>query len=150
MRLKQIINQSKKFYQATSMILKCPTLFRCQNFPDEEILKKFDKNKKAKAIVIAGMDPMNQLIELRSFIFSARKHFNPGNRPLIIIYTHYYFDELKDWSGVESEMLQYGNVLLKCGRPKENETMKYFNHILGIPLCGRNQIVYEYIGHQYE
>ena len=146
MQLENVVDKSRKYYKEPVMILRVSDKDETQKFPDEEILKIF--SKETSAIVIAGVEPMYKPQELRSFIFSARKFFEPNQRPIIIIFTNYFMDELEYWSAIECEALQYGNVLLKCGRPKRNDKKLYFNDHLGIRLLG-NQVVYSYIGHQY-
>ena len=123
------------------------------NFPEEEILKTFAGIEESKAFVVMGFDIMDLQDDLRSFIFSARKFFEPYHRPPIVLYTLYYMDELKKlgWGGVYSEILQYGNVILKCGRQlKSREPVKYYPQ-LGVRLRGMNHEIHDYtLRHQYE
>lgn len=165
MHLKGIVDESFAEYKEASMLLITPSCdWKCRgcnsrhlsqletkNFPDEEILKRFVENSNTTAIVIAGLEPMDNVSELWNFLFSARKFFDQGTRPLIIIYTGYDLEELKKhyWSWLEAGIKQYGNVILKCGRYKADRK-PYFSTVLGITLPGRNQLVYDYYGHQYE
>jgi hypothetical protein len=113
----------------------------------------FSENHRTTTIVIDGLEAMDNILDLRSFIFSARKFFDSGSlRPLIIIYANYYEDEyqkIPSWGGLYSEILQYGNVYVKCGRAsqKKHENL-YLNEILGIRLK-KSEYVYAYLGHQY-
>lgn len=165
MHLKNIIDESFEEYKEASMLLIAPSCtWKCKgcrnyhlyhletkNFPDEEIFKRFASNPRTKAIVIGGLEPMDNVSELWNFLFSARKFFDPETRPTIIIYTGYNLDELQKhyWSWLEAEIRQYGNVILKCGRYKSNRK-PYFNPILGVTLAGKNQLAYDFCGHQYQ
>lgn len=152
MFIQYINDQTKKYYGKPSMVLTMsgPSTSK-QNHSDNDICQIFSafyKDDRVEAIVIScgDMDPMDRQDELRSFIFSARKFFPPDHRPIIAVYTSYYEDELdaKGWSGIKCELLHYGNILLKLGRPLPNDTKLYFNKPLGIPLLGKYQSVYKY------
>ena len=159
MKLKSIVDISSQFYKEPSMLINapgwsfplrdCPDVFllnhETKEYKDEIILKRFSENPQTKAIVIAGLEPMENVIDLRSFIFSARKFFDPGNRPKIIILTTYYMEELpqKKWGGLRSEIIQYGNCIIRCGRYEKTK-----KKVLGIPLS-YNQNLYSYNGYQY-
>lgn len=155
MKINSIIDESMFFYKKPAMLLNCQNIYifnkeKNNNFSDEKILKRFSENPRTKAIVIGnGIEPMNNMTDLRSFIFSARKFFDPNNRPTIIILTNYSMEELKNhiWSGVESEILQYGNVILRCGKYKKERA--FYSKSFGIPLK-KDQHIYLYIGHNYE
>jgi hypothetical protein len=108
--------------------------------PDEYILETISKDSRVSTIVIAGSEPLDDPLELRSFIFSARKFFPPKTRPKIIIFTKYFFEDLRkipSWTGLYCELMQYGNIYLELGRlqGKRNEQSKQ---------------VLAFIGHQYE
>jgi hypothetical protein len=164
MYLQNLIEESIKQYKEPAMLLLIPPKifktdihlprigFDIVNFPEEEIFKTFSKNPKTNAIVISGYEPMQDMGELRSFIFSARKFFSPNNRPRIIIYTKFFFDELQDlpgWNGLYCEILQYGNIFLKHGRRVGRKERPYFNKDLGCQLMGKSEDVIRFIGHQY-
>jgi len=152
MHLKQIINGSRQYYKEPSMLLITSGIrLDTQNCPDGEILKRFLNKPLSKAIVIYKLDPKINTIEVREFIFAARKHFPPGERPRIIIYTDSYLEELEKlgWTGLYCEILEYGNIILKCGRCEKRDK-SYFNPILGVNLPGKFQEVHQYIGFQYE
>jgi hypothetical protein len=121
------------------------------NFPDDEILKMFVENPSTDTIVIFGDEPLNNVVELRSFIFSARKFFDPGTRPLIVIYTSYFFDELSkipSWTGLYCEFLQYGRIVIKFERSQKKRNF-YVDKDLGQILDIRKN-AFNFIGHQYE
>lgn len=166
MHLKNIVDEfSGYYYKDPYMLLVAPTctwkcngckhahlsLLETKDYPDDIILKRFNTNPRTKAIVIGGLEPFDSEDELHSFIFSARKFFEPGDRPVLVISTGYYLDELKKshhWCWIESEIVQYGNAIIKCGRSELGEK-PFFNPILGVYLDGINQYVYSYVGHQY-
>lgn len=152
MFIRHLNDETKKYYGKPSMILTMSgPSYSKQNHSDDDICQIFSafyKDDRVEAIVIScgDMDPMDRQDELRSFIFSARKFFQPDHRPIITIYTNYYEDELdaKGWNGIKCELLHYGNILLKLGRPLPNDRKLYFNKALGIPLLGKYQGVYKY------
>lgn len=163
MFLENLIEESTDKYKDPSMLLVLPPpIFRREihlpngaldvvNFPEEEILKTFSKNPNTDTIVICGHEPMTDTAEIRSFIFCARKFFPPTLRPLIIIYTNYFYDELPKralWSGLYCEILQYGRVILKCGRPRSIRESFQFNNVLGRNLSKSESIVM-FNGYQY-
>lgn len=122
MILENAMNTSGHYHGDPSMILSFPMKNDWRNqVTNEEIFKHFSENDITEAIVISSYEePMKRLDELRSFIFSARKYFPPGKRPLLIIITKYLIEELEkmSWGGVQYELLHYGHALLKCGRIK--------------------------------
>lgn len=153
MFLELVNDTSEKYYAQPAMVLNVVNPENNdQNFSDEDIFKTFCSIPDLKAIIIAGPEPMNKLDDLRAFIFSARKFFSPYARPLIIVYTDYFEDELegRNWLGVKCEFLLYGNVLLKYGRSFPTDYRMYKNRPLGIKLLGKSQEVYSYRGLQHE
>ena len=153
MFLELVYDASEKYYAQPAMVLNVVNPENNdQNFSDEYIFKIFCSTPYLRAIVIAGPEPMNKLDDLRAFIFAARKFFTPYARPLIIVYTDYFEDELeeKNWLGVKYEFILYGNVLLKYGRSFPTDCRMYKNKPLGIKLLGKSQEVYSYRGVQHE
>ena len=154
MRLKQIIDESFGDYKLCSMLLiadKCT--WKCegcqnkhlsqlpsQNFPDEEILKRFRNNPLTEAIVIGGLEPFEQLNELVIFIGEAIKA--ELDVP-IVIYTGFEIDDFDlYWSGFEPAAKTYkGPVIVKFGRYVANSE-SIFNEDLGVTLISKNQYTY--------
>lgn len=151
MFLKLDLDKSKRYCSQPAMILSISETDG-ENLPDYEILKIFRNNEESEVIVIIGDDPIDKPDLLREFIFSARKFFNQGDRPRIVVYTDYYDEELnkKFWSGVKSEFQLYGNVFLKYGRPSPKDKGLHFNRYLGIKLQGSDQKVEHYTKLQHE
>ena len=153
MIIEKLVDMSKKYYCEPSMLLSVsPASYKN---PDDKILEQFGKvcelNPLVGCIVIAGTpDPMDRCDDLRSFIFSARKKYTPYLRPLIVICTDYFDDELWNcYSGINSELLSYGNALLRTGRATQTDKALYFNEFLGIHLKGKMQTVKSYAGMEY-
>lgn len=125
--------------------------FDVVNFPDEEILQMFSENHTTDTIIISGHEPLDNTVELRSFIFSARKFFSPGSRPLIIIYTNHFFDEfhkIPSWTGLYCEFLQYGRILIKFGNSQGRRKL-YVNKDSG-RILDISKEAFSFMGHQYE
>jgi len=167
MKLKQIIDESFGDYKECSMLLVTPSCsWKCkdchnkhlsylptQNFPNEEILKRFANNPLTSAIVIGGLEPLDDMHDVRSFIFALRQS---SLRPTVVIYTGYELHEIEDelyWSGLEPEMLEYGNCILKYGRfqpiynIQQDRTIKRldtWNEDLGVALSSPNQKTINY------
>ncbi len=127
------IDRSRKYYGKLVMILGL-SRFTTENLPDEDILKTFTNIPEVEGFVIsgtAGVDPIDHLDSIRSFIFAARKYFSPGTRPPIIVRTNYSETELnrKFFSGLESEFHLYGNVILHFGWPIFMRKEKYYTKL---------------------
>ena len=124
--------------------------FETVDIPNTDILQKFKSDDNLKAIVIGGLEPMDQMNDLRGFIFDARKFFEPGDRPKIVIYTGYEMDELNKmhYSGLASELMQYGNAMVIAGR-NIWKTKKKFYLSINTYLTSDIKLIYEYKKHQY-
>ena len=158
MHLNLLAHESRLLYKEPVMLMVTPaenrlrftfkeTVYRS----DKDLLDQFISNKKSKAIVIDGLEEGEIMIEVRAFIFTARKRFDPGTRPLILIYTQYTLDELrrKSFTGLESEILQYGNCAIICKKDDAKNQQKLFKKY-GIPFISKTMEIHEYTGHQYE
>ena len=159
MRTKLIIPETMLFYKYPSMILVTYAP-RGLNFSIEEspekyldfvLLKNFSDNKNTKAICIDGIEEGPVMNEVQSFMLTARKYFNPEDRPLIIIFSAYSIDELKkkSFSGLESELLQYGNSILLTKKDIKINQKKLFRKY-GLDGFSNNLLITEYTGHRYE
>ena len=160
MHLKQIIDESVGDYKETSMLLIAPECaWKCvgchnthllklitKNFPDEEILERFQKNPLSKAIVLGGLEPFDCMEEVRAFLQTLRESNIVNPKPTVIIYTGYDFPDIEQElirTGLDEEMKKHDKVLLKYGGylPGYNPT---YNPLLGINLASPNQQVMEY------
>lgn len=142
-------------YMAITAETRLPFIFAgSKEYSDYDLLDLFKHDGISKAIVISGLDKDKQMVEVRAFIFAARKRFEPGTRPQIIIYTKHTIDDLmrKSFTGLESEMLQYGNCILITKRKDMYDQTEMFKK-LGIGfLLGKSKKleIHGYMGHQYE
>lgn len=123
-----------------------------QNFPDEDILERFFNNPLTSAIVIGGLEPLEDMQDVRQFIsaLGQKVYSDELEKPTIVVYTGFELDEIEDqlyWSGLEPEMRAYGNCILKYGRYNpvyqtngdKVERVDIWNEDLGINLASPNQ-----------
>ena len=140
------------FYKNPAMIMSTSAGRGGVEHLDYDILEQFTTNSLSEAIIIDGLEEGRVMIEARAFIFTARKRFDPGMRPLIIVYTKYTIDQLrsKSFTGLECEMLQYGNCILIARRSSEVDQKKIFRKFGIFDLLRNHMEIHEYTGHQYE
>lgn len=158
MRLKLICENFGALYKKPAMLmateggydLKVNSIPVVKDYKNSDLIERF-KSSKSEAMIIAGLEAGDIMVQVRQFIFEARKRFDPGHRPLIIVYTKYTIDELwqKSFTGLHCEFLQYGNLLLLVRRNSVEDQKKIFRK-LGIRFLGENMEIKNYIGHQYE
>lgn len=98
----------------------------------EIIYNMFIKNPITKAIVIGGLEPIDQINEVIQIIDYFRK--NNNNSPFVI-YTGYYPYEIKNSL---NRLKNYNNIIVKFGRFIPNAKHRY-DEILGIELVSDNQ-----------
>jgi len=159
MHIKLLAHGQKYLYKEPVMYMaiteenRLPFIFAgIKVYSDYDLLDLFERDGISKAIVISGLDTDEGMVEVRAFIFAARKRFDPGTRPRIIIYTKHTIDDLrrKSFTGLESELLQYGNCILITKRKDMPDQTELFQK-LGIGfLLGKKLEIHSYIGHQYE
>jgi len=163
MKLKQIIDESFGDYKECAMLLIAPhCTFKCagcqnhhlklletQNFPDEEIWDRFLFNPFSKAIVIGGLEPFENIIDICKFIVAGSKLDMPVP---IVIYTGYEKDELEKPSFMyfnsfvkfkEVAKEYAGPVIVKFGRYIKDKPSK-FEPLLGVELASDNQYALQY------
>ena len=98
----------------------------------ENIVNRYLQNPITKAIIFAGLEPMDSWSDMVSLIDEFRKYTEDE----IIIYTGYRIDEVCQktyWLGN-----QYKNIIFKFGRFIPNMPSRY-DTILGIKLASNNQ-----------
>lgn len=159
MHTKLIIPETRMFYKHPAMMILTPAASGLRlsfkeepaNNSDYDLLKQFSDNEITKAICIDGIDEGQVMIEVRAFIFAARKYFEQGTRPPILLFTTYTMDELKkkSFSGLEAEMLQYGNCIILTGKIVLMDQKKLFRKY-GLDRFHNNLEIYEYTNNQYE
>ena len=152
-RLKNIIDESFQDYKKPSMMLamckcdwkclkeQCLDYSICQNSelakqenintPINAIIKRYVTNPITQSIVIAGLEPMLQFIEIKEFV----KEFRVVSEDDIVIYTGYYPNEIKDEI---NHLKQFKNIIIKFGRYMVGSEKKYDN-VLGVWLMSDNQ-----------
>ena len=155
MRIKDIIDENFQDYKKPSMMIatcKCDwkccieqglDTSICQNsniakqkdyeVSIEDLLDRYLNNPITSAIVIGGLEPMLQFVDVLQLITCLRyeKHCNDD----IVIYTGYYPHELE----VEIKQLKsFKNIIIKFGRFVPDSEKRYDN-VLGITLNSKNQ-----------
>ena len=118
----------------------------------EELIKRYLDNPITKSIVIGGLEPFDDVVDLLAFIDCARRQFEIKDP--IVIYTGYDEKELEEgnfgrihnftiqksyWENIKNS----GNIIVKFGRFRPNQE-KHFDKILGVWLASDNQYAKEY------
>lgn len=155
MYLKQIIDESFGDYKECSMLLVTPSCkWKCEgcqnkhldllptkNFPNGLIWKRFLKNPLSSAIVIGGLEPFDDVIDICQFIVVGSSVFSM--KAPLIIYTGYTPDEL-DWEKLQGAFSFYqGPIYVKYGRYISGRE-KVYSDDLGVWLASNNQFVVQY------
>ena len=155
MKIKQLIDEDFINYKKPSMVLAFPNCtFKCdkecgmkvcQNSPlakaptievdDYKIVDRYMSNPLTSAVVLQGLEPLDDMYQLRAFI----KIFRDRTDDDIVIYTGYNIDEslskiLKGW--IFKNKLK--NIIIKFGRYIPDRSSKYDN-VLGVVLASDNQ-----------
>ena len=152
MHLNSITYGSKTLYKKPAMIIFTSAGRGGTDYSDYDILEQFATNGLGEAIIIDGLEEGKIMIDARAFIFAARKRFDPKTRPLIIVHTKYTIDQLKkkSFTGLECEMLQYGNSILIAGRSSTVDQKKIFRKFGVFDLLRKHMEIHSYTGRQYE
>lgn len=111
-----------------SSIIKQKTL----DISPEIIYNMFVRNPITDAIVIGGLEPIDQIDEVIEVIDYFRK--NNDNSPFVI-YTGYYPKEIQNSLNC---LKNYNNIIVKFGRFIPNRQRRY-DEVLGIELVSDNQ-----------
>lgn len=151
MLIKNIIDEDFVNYKKSSMYVAFPFCnFKCekecgikccQNSPlalspnididIDKLVDRYIKNDITKAIVMAGLEPIDSFDDLLTFIDRIRQKTDDD----IIIYTGYYKSEILD----KIEVLQrYKNIIIKYGRYIPNQEYVY-DEVLGVKLANKEQ-----------
>lgn len=155
MRVKTIVDEDFVNYQKPSMFIgtiscggKCCLeggfpLSVCQNdgwrgnapinILDEVIVKRYLQNQITQAIVLGGLEPMEQSDEVVALIKTLREDYDCHDD--VVIYTGYYPEEI---STILSMIQKYDNIVVKFGRYKPNMKSR-FDEVLGVTLASENQ-----------
>jgi len=161
MKLKQIVDEVFGDYKECGMLLifpectwKCEgcqnkqlALLETREFPNEDIVKRFEENPFSKCIIFGGLEPLcnvSSINDIFSFItYLLEKYHLREDRPTLIIYTGYDLDAVNNIlniivSGLGNLLATYENVIIKYGKYDKDGT-PYFNETLGITLISKNQ-----------
>ena len=95
------------------------------------LVENFMANPFTSAIVCAGLEPMDSLDDLFTFVHIVRRHTEKD----IVIYTGYNEDEIED---IVYQLKQYPNIYIKFGRFIPGHTPHY-DEVLGVNLASDNQ-----------
>ncbi len=98
----------------------------------EEIYQRYIENPITSAVVLGGLEPLDQFDDVCSLIRTFREH---GCHDNFVIYTGYEAVEISDKL---CRLSEFGNVVMKFGRFIPNSRSKY-DDVLGVTLASDNQ-----------
>lgn len=153
MRVKGIIDTDFVNYKFPCMTIESPYCdFKCDrecgrpvcqnsllatapvyDYSNDSIIKLYQNNTIARALVFQGLEPFDTFDDLRDFIFEFRNCYSIKDD--IVIYTGYNKDE------IENELIQlkqFPNIIIKFGRYVPN-CEAHFDEVLEIKLASPNQ-----------
>lgn len=152
MIVKEIRDEDFTSYKKPSMVIGFPSCtFKCERecgqkmcqnsalatAPDikiniEDIVNRYLQNPITKAIIFAGLEPMDSWNDMVNLIDEFRKYTEDE----IIVYTGYKMDEICGktyWLGNK-----YKNLIFKFGRFIPNQ-QPHYDETLGVKLASNNQ-----------
>lgn len=151
MKIKGLIDEDFVNYKVPSMFISTYTCsFKCdkecgqavcQNLPlvshpiievdNKELIQRYLNNSITNAVVLGGLEPFDDSLDLINFVFDFRSYCNDD----IVIYTGYNQDEIIEYI----DRIYYAkNIIIKFGRYVPNQKPHY-DEVLGIMLASNNQ-----------
>lgn len=119
----------------------------------EELIERYISNPITKAIVLAGLEPLDSFMDVFAFVDCFRRQYHRDDP--IVIYTGYTEEELLHGQfsnhklhtdkafGKEWEALTKYGIIVKFGRYRPNQE-PHFDDVLGIKLASNNQYAKEF------
>ena len=104
------------------------------------MVTRYIENPITKAVTFGGLDPLDTIEDVLEFVDILRNIYK--NEDDVVIYTGYTEEELinnKDYKRI----LEYGNIIIKYGRFRPNQTPHY-DEVLGVNLISDNQYARRY------
>lgn len=95
------------------------------------LIDRYLNNHITQAIVIGGLEPMDDYLQLYDFISSFREVCEDD----IVIYTGYRIEEILEYI---CALQKYKNIIIKFGRYVPN-SQPIYNTVLGVTLASDNQ-----------
>ena len=153
MIVKQIVDEDFVNYKKPSMFIAFPRCtFKCEKesgvrccqnsdlakakgiiVTEDEVVARYIGNKITRAIVIGGLEPMDDWIVLSSLIEKIRY----ATQDDIVIYTGYTEDEIA-WLFDIINCKNFSNIIVKFGRYVPGHK-KHYDEVLGVYLASDNQ-----------
>ena len=96
-----------------------------------DIVARYMGNPITSAIVIGGLEPFNQWIELKELVLEFRLRTLDD----IVIYTGFREDEIEPFLEC---LVKFSNIIVKFGRYVPNDNPHY-DAVLGVNLASSNQ-----------
>lgn len=153
MKIKHIVDEDFVNYKKPSMFIIFPHCsFKCEkeakthccqnselaqipnySISEEEILQRYLSNPITQAIVCGGLEPLDSLKELTSFLYNFRSKCTDD----IVIYTGYTKKECEQ-NGWLKTLSAIPNIIVKFGRYIPHST-SHHDELLGITLSSEGQ-----------
>ena len=119
---------------ANNQIFKEPTIV----LTFDSIIQRYLTNPITKSITFGGLEQFDEPEQLELLIKAIRQHVSDD----IVIYTGYTEEELTA-NQYYKRILNYGNIIIKYGRFRPNQTPHY-DEVLGVNLVSDNQYARRY------
>jgi hypothetical protein len=104
------------------------------------LVKRYVTNPITNAVVFGGLEPFDTAQDMYEFVHILRNDYWRNDD--IVIYTGYTEEELINNRYYEN-ILEYGNIIIKYGRFRPNQTPHY-DEVLGVNLASDNQYAVYY------